>query len=147
MAWNEDRMPSEQAMPAETHRLYRLLQSHRGKAEAVSMLDLYESWSGYRLARWPGTTKPMNDVATLSRGMRKCIDELRDVYGIPVMSSSQAGYWIAGDAKELDQVYREFRARGLKSLSTAARLKKITLAEEVRQIELELHTRGTGGTR
>lgn len=126
------------AMPDEkTRRLFRLLHKHRGKAAAISMLDLYEQWIGEKLPR-DEHGRPEADVPTLSRYMRQLIDDLRDIYGVPVMSSSHAGYWIVESEAELADVCREFRARGLKSLATAAKLKKISLAEELQQAELDL---------
>ena len=125
-------------MPPELHRLYWLLQQgHLGKVNAISMADLYERWSGQRLPR-DARGKTAVDVPTLSRHMRALIDDLRDIHGVPVMSSARHGYWIVASDAELEEVVHEFRARGLKSLTTAARLKKISLADEVQQIEMEL---------
>lgn len=124
-------------MPDETRKLHQLLQQHTGKGAAISMADLYEQWSGDKLPR-DARGKPDADVPTLSRRMRQQIDDLRDIFGVPVMSSSQHGYWIVATESELEEVCHEFRARGLKSLSTAARLKKISLADELRQIEMNL---------
>lgn len=130
-------LSDQQRMSAEHYRLHHLLQAHIGKDNAISMADLYGLWSGEKVARWP-SGKPMLDVPALSRHMRKLIDDLRDIWGVAVMSSSHAGYWICANEKEVADVCREFRARGLKSLTTAARLKKISLADEVRQIEIDL---------
>lgn len=124
-------------MPPELHRLYFVLQERVGKANAISMADLYERWSGMHLPR-DARGKPTVDVPTRSRHMRQLIDDLRDIHGVAVMSSASHGYWIVANEKELEAVYHEFRARGLKSLTTAARLKKISLAEELRQAELDL---------
>lgn len=124
-------------MPDETRKLHQLLLQHRGKGAAISMADLYEQWSGDKLPR-DASGKPEADVPTLSRHMRQLIDDLRDIFGVPVMSSAHHGYWIVATESELEDVCREFRARGLKSLTTAARLKKISLADELRQIEMNL---------
>jgi hypothetical protein len=125
-------------MPDEkTRKLYGLLQEHRGKSAAISMVELYEQWVGERLPR-DEHGRPDADVPTLSRHMRQLIDDLRDLHGVPVMSSSHTGYWIVASESELADVCREFRARGLKSLATAARLKKISLADELQQIEMTL---------
>ncbi len=120
---------SEDSMPRDTARLHTILQRHVGKANAISMAHLYRAWAN---------TQPEGNIATLTRAMRKLIDDLRDLYGVPVMSSSHVGYWIAGNPSEVADVCREFRARGLKSLATSARLRKISLADEVMQIQLEL---------
>lgn len=124
-------------MVPELQRLHFLLQEHVGKHNAISMAELYETWVGQRLPR-DAAGKIVADVPTLSRHMRALIDDLRDVHGVPVMSSARHGYWIVASDAELEEVVHEFRARGMKSLSTAARLKKISLAEEVKQIEMEL---------
>ena len=131
-------IPDWRRMSPEHYRLYQHLQRHVGRINAISMADLYERFSGAQLPR-DAKGKPDADVPALSRGMRKLIDDLRDIWGIAVMSSSHAGYWICADKKEVADVCREFRARGLKSLTTAARLKNISLADEVRQIEIDLH--------
>jgi hypothetical protein len=125
-------------MPPETHRLYRVLQSRVGKHNAISMLSLYERWSGKCLER-DAHGKPIEDVPTLSRRMRQFIDDLRDIYGVPVMSSVKYGYWLCASQEELDEVVHEFRARGLKSLTTSARLKRISVPEEIHQLEIALH--------
>jgi len=124
-------------MPAELQRLHLLLQEHVGKHNAISMSELYEAWVGQRLPR-DAAGKIVADVPTLSRHMRALIDDLRDVHGVPIMSSARYGYWIVASEEELQEVVHEFRARGLKSLTTAARLKNISLADEVQQIEMEL---------
>lgn len=135
--WDETVM--QRIADAGTRRLLHLLRFHVGRDRAISMAELYEQWSGEMLPR-DAAGKPDADVPTLSRVMRRVIDDLRDVYGVPVMSSSKHGYWIIATEAELDEVVHEFRARGLKSLATAARLKKISLAEELQQIEMTLRT-------
>lgn len=126
-------------MEPELRRLHLLLQERVGKHRAIGMADLYERWSGERLPR-DAAGKIAADVPTLSRHMRALIDDLRDVHGIPVMSSARHGYWIVASEEELQEVVHEFRARGIKSLTTAARLKNISLADEVQQIEMELRS-------
>lgn len=124
---------------ADTRRLLQLLRAHIGKDQAIGMAALYEQWSGETLPR-DAAGKVDADVPTISRRMRYLIDDLRDIYGVPVMSSAKHGYWIIATEAELDEVVHEFRARGLKSLATAARLKKISLADELQQIEMSLRT-------
>ena len=136
-AWDDAEIPDIRRMPAPTYDLLQILRRHVGRARSISMLALYEEWSGERLAR-DAIGQCTEDVASKSRAMRYVVDDLREVYGVPVMSATPHGYWIIGDDAELDQVVRQFRARGLKSLATAARLKSISLADEVRQIEIEL---------
>lgn len=124
-------------MPAAHHDLLNILRKHAGKSHAISMADLYERYTGKRIPR-DSRRKPLVDVPTLSREMRKMIDDLRDVWGIPIMSSSSAGYWIVTDPAELGKVHHEFMSRGLKSLQTAARLKQISLVDAVQQLAFDL---------
>jgi hypothetical protein len=133
--WDETR--ARNIADGETRRLLQLLRGHVGRDQAICMASLYEQWSGETLPR-DAAGKPDADVPTLSRHMRKLIDDLRDVYGVPVMSSARHGYWIVASEAELDEVVHEFRTRGLKSLTTAARLKKISLADELTQLKMEL---------
>lgn len=142
-AWEDSAIPDIARMPAETYDLLQILRRHIGRADAIGMLQLYEEWSGERLAR-DVMGKCTEDAPTKSRRMRLLIDDLRDIYGVPVMSSTQRGYWIIGDDAELQEVVNQFKARGLKSLTTAARLKKISLVDELRQIEIDLSTKPGG---
>lgn len=128
----------EQRMPPELLRLLTILRAHAGRNNAISMAELYEQWSGEKLPRDPITKKPTVDVATRSRRMRQMIDDLRDIWRVPVMSSSQYGYWIITDRKELADVVHEFQSRGLKSLQTAARLKQTSLVDAVQQLAIDL---------
>lgn len=121
----------------ELRKLLDILRRHPGRAKAIRMIDLYEEWSGREVER-NDEGRPIEDVATLSRHMRSLIDELREVHQIPVMSGSAYGYWIVTDQRELDDVHHEFTSRGLKSLQTAARLRRISLVDAVQQLALEL---------
>ncbi len=132
-------------MPAGLQRLYTLLQERIGKKKAIRLSPLYEAWSGEKFKRDKrgkviGLERDdkIYDVPTITRPMRYLIDDLRDIYGVPIMSSTRAGYWIVADEKELEKVYREHRRRGLKSLATAARMRSNSLADEMHQIEMEL---------
>jgi SOS-response transcriptional repressor LexA len=133
-----------QAMPPETARLFEILQRHKGRANAISMRILYTTWNEapvgivFGSIVYGSTSVARDQIATLSRHMRRLIDDLRDIYSVPVMSSAQAGYWIAADEAEVKEVCREFRARGLKSLTTSARLARISLSQEVEQLALDL---------
>lgn len=124
-------------MPHDMARLYALLSARMGKSSAIGMAELYEQWSGERLPR-DARGHIAADLPALSRKMRYLIDDLRDIHGVPIMSSTKHGYWIVANEEELRDVVREFRARGLKSLTTAARLKQISLADELQQIEIDL---------
>ncbi|MDY6979184.1 MAG: hypothetical protein SV201_04845 [Pseudomonadota bacterium] len=124
-------------MRHELQRLLNILQQHSGKEKAISMLDLYEQYTGNRVDR-DQDGKPTQNVPTLSRSMRHLIDELIEVHAIPVMSSSRGGYWLVTDEQELAEVTHQFMSRGISSLQKAARLKKISLAEALRQMALDL---------
>lgn len=117
--------------------LLAVLRRHPGRKNAISMAKLWEEWSGNTLRR-DERHAIIDDVPTITRHMRDLIDVLRDLYGIPVMSSSNYGYWIVADSDELRGVITEFRSRGLKSLATAARLQKISLVDAVQQLGLDL---------
>lgn len=128
----------ELKMPGEVIKLLNILREHPGRPRAISLAELYERWSGETIPRDPETRKPTVDVPTISRYMRRLIDDLRDIWRIPVMSSSSYGYWIITDQKELADVVHEFQSRGLKSLQTAARLKQTSLIDAVQQLAMDL---------
>jgi len=128
----------EQRMQPEVLQLLEILRRHPGKHKAIGSLDLYEQWSGEKVPRDPATHKPAVDVQTLTRAMRNIIDDLRNVYRIPVMSSTAHGYWIITSQDELNDVVHEFQSRGLKSLQTAARLKQTSLVDAVQQLAMDL---------
>lgn len=127
-----------QRMPPATLRLLEILRHHPGKLKAIGSLDLYEQWSGEKVPRDPETNKPAVDVQTLTRAMRNIIDDLRNLYRIPVMSSTAHGYWIITNQEELSDVVHEFQSRGLKSLQTAARLKQTSLVDSIQQLAMDL---------
>lgn len=131
-------VPEEQTMPVEVQHLLGILRLHPGRGNAISMRKLYEAWSGEQIPIDPVTGKPTVDVPTRTRAMRKLIDDLRDIWRIPVMSSTSHGYWIITDPSELADVVHEFQSRGLKSLQTAARLKQTSLIDAVQQLAMEL---------
>lgn len=131
-------VPEERKMPVEVQHLLSILRLHPGRNSAISLADLYEHWSGDTIPRDPKTRKPTVDVPTLTRGMRKLIDDLRDIWRVPVMSSTSHGYWIITDQRELADVVHEFQSRGLKSLQTAARLKQTSLVDAVQQLAMDL---------
>lgn len=136
-------IPEDVKMPLEVQHLLSILRLHPGKNNAISMAHLYEAWSGETIPRDAVTHKPTVDVPTLSRGMRKLIDDLRDIWRIPVMSSASHGYWIITDQRELGDVVHEFRSRGLKSLQTAARLQQTSLIDTVQQLAMDLENGGS----
>ncbi len=125
-------------MPAEIKKLYLIMLLHTGKPRAISMLDLYELFNGVTLERHHKTKKPVQNVATLSRSLRFLIDDLRDVYGLPVVGDSSCGYYIISNQDELIKVLHQYKSRGIKSLQTAARISKISLVDTVAQLALEL---------
>lgn len=130
--------PGLPPMTGPLRELLAILRRHPGRQHAIRLPDLWEAWTGKTLRRDEETHAIIDDVPTLTRHMRDLIDVLRDVYGIPVMSSSHYGYWIVADGDELGGVITEFRSRGLKSLATAARLQKISLVDAVQQLGLDL---------
>lgn len=131
-------VPEDRKMPVEVQHLLSILRLHPGRHNAISLPNLYEKWSGETIPRDPATRKPTVDVPTLTRSMRKLIDDLRDIWRIPVMSSTSHGYWIITDQRELADVVHEFQSRGLKSLQTAARLKQTSLIDAVQQLAMDL---------
>ena len=135
-------IPEDKRMRRDLRLLLDILRRHPGKSRAISMLNLYEAWSGRKVGR-DDKGKPTEDVATLSRSMRHAINELIDVHYIPVMSSSGHGYWIVADKAELEMVRHEFMSRGIKSLQKAARLSKISLVDTVHQLALDLQDEGS----
>lgn len=130
-------MPEDKRMRQELLRLLNILRRHPGKNKAISMLALYEEYTGRKVKR-DDNDKLIENVATLSRRMRYLIDELIDVHSIPVMSSSSGGYWIVTDKGELNMVRHELMSRGIRSLQKAARLSKISLVDTVSQLVLDL---------
>ncbi len=127
----------EHRLRQELQRLLAILRRHPGREHAISMLDLYEEFSGEKLPR-DDDGRVYEDVATVSRHMRYLIDELINVHQIPIMSSSRGGYWIVTSKQELDEVRSEFISRGITSLQKSARLAKISLVDAVTQLALDL---------
>lgn len=127
----------ESILLPELQRLLKILRAHPGRQNAISMLDLYEQFSGQTLRR-DKDGRVTEDVATLSRHMRYLIDDLINVHQIPIMSSSRGGYWIVTTEEELHEVRHEFISRGITSLQKSARLAKISLVDAVNQLALDL---------
>ncbi|HFE44884.1 MAG TPA: hypothetical protein ENJ18_05220 [Nannocystis exedens] len=124
-------------MRTELRRLLAILREHPGRDKAISLIELYEKFSGRKLER-NDKGRIIEDVPTESRYMRRLINELIEVHSIPVMSSSGAGYWIITDKAELEGVVHEFTSRGISSLAKVARLKECSLVDAVQQLALEL---------
>lgn len=120
-------------------RLHSILIKHIGRSRKISMLELYEEFEGVTLERHPRTHRPVENVATLSRPIRKMIDDLRDLYGVPVVGDTGAGgYYLINSRKELEDVVHQYKTRGIKSLQTAARISKNSLIDLVNQLALDL---------
>ena len=74
------------------------------------------------------------------RHVRDIVKCLIEKHGKPIASStgSPAGYWEITDPAERQEVYEAWRRRGISILARAARLKGITLEEELVAVQLEL---------
>lgn len=79
-------------------------------------------------------------VGLTDRRVRKIIKCLIENHGKPVGSRTgkPAGYWEITDPAERQEVYEAWRRRGISILARAARLKGITLEEELVAVQLEL---------
>lgn len=124
-------------IPEQHKRLLEILRRHPGRERAIKTPELYEQFTGEKLRR-NRQGLFVDDVHTLARPIRSMVDDLRFLYGIPVMSSNASGYFMLVTKTELESVRHEFMARGLKSMQTAARLGKNSLVDEVHQLALEL---------
>lgn len=102
-----------------------ILLQHRGKERAVD---------GRMLAAVAGLEGP--DPRRL---VRKAVSNLRRRYGVAIAANSlePSGYYLAVTADELDEATSSLIRRGLKILSAAAKMKKMTLPEFMGQLRLE----------
>jgi len=130
-------VPESIALNPELKRLLDILRKHPGKANRISMIELYETWVGRKIKR-NELNKPIENVATLSRSMRLLINELIMVYAIPIMSSTSGGYWIIANTEELEEVYHQDMSRALSTIQKATKRKKISLVDAVQQLALDL---------
>lgn len=126
----EDMSPQEKA--AAKNRLLMLLPQHIGKSRAIGMGELYEEVFG---SQW---TNRINET----RRLRHLVTELRRE-GVPVCSSAArtgGGYYLASAGSELADYCAKLRRQGLRKLRLEANIRKISLAELVGQLRLDLET-------
>lgn len=98
------------------------------------------------LLKWRPKSNPIKAselalrVWLAERTVRDIIKCLIEKHGKPIASStgSPAGYWEITDPAERQEVYEAWRRRGISILARAARLKGITLEEELVAVQLEL---------
>lgn len=128
---------NDTGVPQQHKRLLDILRCHPGRKRAIKTPELYEQFTGEKLRR-DRQGQYLDDVHTLARPIRSMVDDLRVLYGVPVMSSNGSGYFMLTNRQELEQVRHEFMARGLKSMQTAARLGKNSLIDELHQLPLQL---------
>ena len=96
---------------------------------------------GVRLKGRAIKAKQLEEILGLpERQIRRIIKCLIENHGKPIASStgSPAGYWEITDPAERQEVYEAWRRRGISILARAARLKGITLEEELAAVQLEL---------
>ena len=109
------------------------LTHHVGRQKAIGMGELYEKVFG---ETWQNR---INDT----RRLRIIITELRQ-QGVAICSASSptgGGYYQASAGSELKDYLSRLRRKALKALSLEAKMRKMTLAELLGQIELNLRGR------
>jgi len=117
-------------------RLLAVLSRHVGSHRAVGMDVLYE-----RVFDEPVTHK-INGT----RRLRRLVTQLRHE-GIPigaVSASSGGGYYLIGAGSELDDYLSKRTRQALKILVLVARMKGITLPDQLGQMQLNLQGRAGG---
>lgn len=110
--------------------LLMLMPQHIGKSRTIGMGELYEKVFGEAYSH------RINDTKRL----RKLITELRRD-GVPICSSASrfaGGYYLASAGSELADYCEKLRHQGLRKLSLEAKIRKISLAELVGQLRLDL---------
>lgn len=127
------------ALSDEQLRLLNLLRLHRGKANAISLVNLYEYWSATRIPH-NFLGKPIADVPTLTRRMRCFIDDLIQLHGVPILSSTKSGYWIIGSEEELLECVRQLRRGAFNKLKKSSCLTHNSIAEESEQMHLDIQS-------
>jgi len=117
-------------MAVYAHKLLGELTHHIGRHRAIGMGELYEKIFE---ETWQNR---INDT----RRLRIVITELRR-QGVAICSESSragGGYYLASAGSELKDYLSRLRRRALKVLSLEAKMRKMTLAELLGQIELNL---------
>ncbi len=121
---------SKEQLDAARLKLYAVMMQHIGPEKKIGMGELYEAVFG---RTW---SHRINDT----RMLRNLITEMRRD-GQPVMSSTSSGsggYWIAASSTEIAEYCNRHKTSALKSLAHIARIKKVSLAEYLGQMQLEL---------
>jgi hypothetical protein len=113
--------------------LLQILTGHIGRARMIGMGELYEDVFG----------EPWQNRINDTRRLRKIITELR-LEGVPICSdsSSAGGYYLASAGSELEGYCKRMRRAALRKMVLEASVRKITLAELVGQMQLELGAPG-----
>lgn len=100
------------------------LSRHIGKENGVSVKALVSELT-QSAAQSPGA----------ERLVRRLVSELREE-GVAICAYPGEGYYIAGNAQELEECCQFLRSRALHSLALEARLRKIPLPELLGQMRL-----------
>jgi hypothetical protein len=111
-------------------RLLMLMPQHIGKSKTIGMGELFEAVFGEPYAH------RINDTKRL----RRIITSLRQE-GVPICSSASrfsGGYYLASAGSELADYCGKLRRQGLRKLWLEASIRKISLAELVGQLRLDL---------
>jgi hypothetical protein len=113
-------------------RLLMVMPHHIGKAKSIGMGELFEAVFGEKYAH------RINDT----RRLRKIVTELRRD-GQPIISSSSrfgGGYYLASAGSECADFCEKLRHQALRKLAMEAKIRKVSLAELVGQLRLDLET-------
>ena len=103
-------------------RVLGALSAHRGRGRAIALPDLSRA------------------VETSPRMVQHVVHRLRIEHGAPIASAAgkPCGYYLAETADEVEQCYREHRAKALSTLAAMAALRRIHLADLLGQLQLEI---------
>ena len=97
--------------------LLTILSRHIGRGNGITALALAEC------------------LDTYARQIRVLITELRED-GVAVCGHPSTGYFIAGNAAELEETCQFLRGRAMHSLNLESRLRKVPLADLIGQMRL-----------
>lgn len=107
--------------------LRRVMDSHIGRPKKIGMGELFEAVYG----------EPWRNKINDSRPLRKLINQMQRS-GYPIVSDSD-GYYLASAGSEMaDYCERRLQRPALRKLDLAAKLRRMTLAELVGQLRLDL---------
>ena len=111
-------------------RLLMVMAAHVGRSNTIGMGELYEEVFG----------ETYNHRINDTRRLRGLITELRRD-GTAICSSvrnSDNGYWLASAGSELDEYCNKLRDRAIKIFMMEAKIRKISYAELLGQLQLNL---------